>query len=130
MCGATWERPDGVNLAANNMPVTQVSYYDACMYCEWKGGRLETIEEWTSNVNWQGDKPNDLDTGIGKLLPADQADSRLGNVWEWVLEGAVVGGSYLCSAKTCAGTSQDEYVHYPGLDAGASHIGFRCKLLN
>lgn len=121
-----WRTPENPSRTAEpEHPITQVSWYDACAFCEWRGGRLPTIAEWASAVNWN--KPgNTLDTGNGRIMPAKETDSQLGNVWEWTQEGAVVGGSYLCSVKSCAGFTRREFIHYPGKDAGGNNIGFRC----
>jgi len=123
--GATWRKPDGRHYSSATDPVTQVSYYDVQAYCEWAGERLYTIREWTTKADW-GNPGVTMDTGSGGRVSPAQANFR-GNVWEWTKEGAVVGGSFLCSAATCAGFSRDNYIHWPGLDAGCNNIGFRTK---
>lgn len=102
---ANWERIDGVNINPPNWPVTQVSYYDACAYCEWKKGRLPKAAEWnaiaenlTSKGNiWQGNYPlKDLgEDGFKGIAPTGSFLSNQkgfydlsGNVWEWTSSNA------------------------------------------
>lgn len=123
--GAYWREPDGNTTADPQHPVTQVSWYDAKMYCEWAGVELYSIKEWTAQVDWANTGVT-LDTGSnGKVVDAQK--NFLGNVWEWTEEGAVLGGSFLCSLNTCAGFSEEKYIHFPGKDAGCNNIGFRVK---
>lgn len=47
--GASWKNPDATNPKLEDildLPVTQVSYYDALAYAKWKGGRLPTEAEF------------------------------------------------------------------------------------
>jgi Sulfatase-modifying factor enzyme 1 len=116
---ATWYCPDGQSYSDDELPVTQVSWYDAMKYCEWAGAELYSIEEWKKSAIW--DDPNIS----GKVMARTKAWA--GNVWEWTKEGATIGGSYLCSINTCAGYTEGKSVHWPGKDAGSNNIGFRIK---
>lgn len=125
--GANWQKPDGKYVVSDNMPVTQVSWMDACAYCKWAGSRLEGRGEWADAVDWS--KPgNTMDNGRGYPVPSTDAGSRLGNVWEWTADGALMGGSFLCSKTSCAGNTREGFIHVPGdLESGCNNIGFRCK---
>ncbi len=148
---ANWEKPLGKKEEDNNLPVTQVSYYDACAYCKWKNGRLPTAKEWDiiageeiikGNV-WEGPFPV-FDSGqdgyfksiapIGQFSPNENNIHDLfGNVWEWTSTPSstndkammIKGGSFLCDISYCSGYIPSKY-QTTLKDSGLNHLGFRC----
>jgi sulfatase modifying factor 1 len=146
---ANWEKPTGQKVFDDNFPVTQVSYFDACAYCEWKKGRLPSAKEWDAIAGdkilpgniWQGAFPFE-DTGedgfaytsapVGKFEPTELGIHDLfGNVWEWTTsidptgQMIIKGGSFLCDRNYCSGYYPSKYQQTPK-DSGLNHLGFRC----
>jgi sulfatase modifying factor 1 len=106
--GNLWKGNEIDNII-RHQPVTQVSWFDAVAYCEWRGKRLPTESEWekaargingnvypwgaihpkgkaTFNRKWRG---NITMTDVG-IYPAGKSVYGLydmaGNVWEWVAD--------------------------------------------
>lgn len=130
--GADWRKPDGENEALPKMPVTQVSWNDACAYCEWVGKRLPTREEWRKAADWGNThKANIWDNRLTHNLdPAKETPSMIGNAYEWVadrkgIDGYVYGGGHLCSANTCAGF-RPGWGKWISIDSATDGLGFRC----
>jgi len=142
----TWE--SHIEQLDGNLPVTMVSYRDACAYCESKQGRLPTAEEWDAysgpdvikgNI-WHGIFPyrdygndgyrNTL-SPVGQMTPiANGLHDIYGNVWEYVQSepGAVAakGGSYLCDFSMCSDTKSKGHMLVYNEQRLQSNIGFRC----
>lgn len=78
--GATWQFPLGPQepKAADDNPVTQVSWNDAMAYCKWKGKRLPTEEEWEYAA--RGGKNTESKYAWGNSLVV--GGKYQANVWE------------------------------------------------
>lgn len=130
--GAYWRKPDGESEALPEMPVTQVSWNDACSYCAWNGKRLPTREEWRKAADWgEADVANIWDNRLTHDLdPSNETPSMIGNAYEWVanrkgINGLVYGGGHLCSANTCAGF-RPGWGKWISTDSATDGLGFRC----
>ncbi len=131
-----------------SLPVTMVSYQDACAYCQSQDGRLPTPEEWESysgrevvkgNI-WHGifpyrDYGNDGYSNrlspVGEMPPLENGLHDIyGNAWEYVQsESNLVmakGGSYLCDFSMCSDTKSKGQLLIYQQQRVQSNIGFRC----
>ena len=101
-----------------SLPVSNISYYDAVAFAEWRSKRdgvnyrLPTEEEWEyaarngdkDNLypwgnSWQGGRAATTETGVGKEQPVGSyplganrwgVQDLIGNVWEWTSSKASV----------------------------------------
>ncbi|MGF1527181.1 MAG: bifunctional serine/threonine-protein kinase/formylglycine-generating enzyme family protein [Candidatus Competibacterales bacterium] len=149
--GAHWRQPLGPGSRVDPLsPVTHMSFEDARRYCQWRGGRLPTEDEWEymargearrtfpwgdtwqpSRLQWPGAKGVESLAMVGSH-PAGATPSGIhdlaGSVWEWtetLEEGGYVlkGGSWLeyNPANFRAATRRVD-----GPDQVYADNGFRC----
>ena len=123
--GANWLKPDGINLSADYLPVTQVSYNDAIEYCKWAGVSLPTYYQY-----WELVSSDDRLIVSDNMYPISSVESVniIGNVWDITEpensnQVRLAGGSLFCSIDTCHGT-QEERELYVDKETGNIHIGF------
>lgn len=147
-----WETPRRYPEWAAEFPVVWVSAHDAQAYCEWRGGRLPTDEEWERAARgddsryfpWGNKAPSRHETAVFSGEQSEPVGSRAGdispyeiydmggNVSEWTsstesLEGKTYqlarGGNFRETAReTLAYNRRFEPLATPRND----HTGFRC----
>jgi ergothioneine biosynthesis protein EgtB len=66
-----------------DLPVSQVSYFEADAYARWAGKRLPTEFEWEVAAATAGVEGNLLDSGNLMPLAAGEAPSLFGDCWQW-----------------------------------------------
>jgi hypothetical protein len=126
VAGANWRKPDGRNKPeSQDLPVTQISYNDACAYCEWSGSRLPTYDEYWLLID--GDKRKVITDNNGPISSANTVNI-LGNVWDITSTKnngniRLAGGSLFCSPNTCNGTVKEREFYVDEQTANI-HIGF------
>ena len=124
--GANWKKPDGkTEVKSSDLPVTQVSYYDAIAYCKWSKLRLPSYDEYWHLI--KEDKRTVITDNISPITASNMANI-LGNVWEITSTEKngnirLAGGSLFCSPNTCHGTKKEREL-YVDKQTGNVHIGF------
>ncbi len=73
--GGIWERRP-INLFC---PITNIDWWDAAAYCDWKTGRLPTQEEWFAALREKGDKPEFLKPSKWGPVTAIGSDDKTAN---------------------------------------------------
>lgn len=124
--GANWKKPDGINkVTSGKIPVTQVSYNDALVYCKWANKRLPTYDEY-----WEIAKKDNRIIVSDNKLPITEVDkvNLVGNVWDITHcdtseSVRLAGGSLFCSKSNCHGTVK-ERVLFVDKETANIHIGF------
>ena len=106
-----------------NQPVTQVNWYDAVAYCEWKGKRLPTEAEWEKAACWNDEKQEKTTFPWGNSSPTEE-NCNLLESYHW---GCTEIGTYP-KGKSPSGCQQmigdvwewtsSEFVGYPGFKSG------------
>lgn len=89
-----------------NEPVVLVTWHEAVSYCRWAGGRLPTVDEWTSIC------------GVGKL-------KKGGNIWEWTSTDIDMAGQVYKALCGPINTCDCSHRYLPEWKNGVK--GFRCS---
>jgi hypothetical protein len=138
--GGPWQgRP-----LSKDHPVVNIDWWDAAAYCEWKGCRLPTQEEWVAALRQKLSDPATLRPAgwgpVQEVPPTDRTPAGLhgmaGSVAEWTASRAVnpanplgeanwviAGGSFL---KPSTGAGAREWTANQGLRR--PDLGFRVVL--
>jgi formylglycine-generating enzyme required for sulfatase activity len=135
--GSQWQG----RAVTRDCPAVNVDWWDAAAYCEWKGSRLPTHEEWFAALHRQLANPASLRPAgwgpVQEIAPTDRTPAGLhgmaGSVAEWTASRSrnpanplgepawiIAGGSYL---KPAAGANSREWTDQLG--QRRPDLGFR-----
>jgi formylglycine-generating enzyme required for sulfatase activity len=135
--GGQWQG----RVVTKNCPVVNIDWWDAAAYCEWKGCRLPTQEEWFAALRRNLAEPTSLRAAgwgpVQEVPPTDRTPAGLhgmaGSVAEWTNSESlnpanplgeknwvIIGGSYL---KPGSGATSREWTANRGLRR--PDLGFR-----
>jgi formylglycine-generating enzyme required for sulfatase activity len=136
-CEGAGQVEDGVD---PTLPVTFVKACEAQTYCAKRGKRLCSRKEWTSACNGLtvdpyencnvGNSTFKAETASLTCVNTEGAGDLVGNVWEWVCDGAscvVVGGDASSPVGLEVGALwalHDEA--FAATTVEANYVGFRC----
>jgi formylglycine-generating enzyme required for sulfatase activity/tRNA A-37 threonylcarbamoyl transferase component Bud32 len=150
--GLTWRTPEGPGSSYQDRrahPVVHVSWYDAAAYCEARGGRLPSEDEWEFaargagsrtfpwGAEWEETRANwhrSADSGTRPVQSFPQGSTPeglhdlAGSVWEWTAtsageDGYLKGGSW---QETNPANLRAAVRMMDARDSSGADIGFRC----
>jgi ergothioneine biosynthesis protein EgtB len=123
--GLQWTRHDFIGTRRINpdLPVCNVSYYEADAYCKWAGKRLPTEAEWEKAASWNESKKFKTSYPLGNE-PARTTHENLleSQIWSPSVLGSYPEGKSHYGCHQMMGdvwewTSSD-FVGYPGFKSG------------
>jgi hypothetical protein len=138
--GGQWQG----RVVTRDCPAVNLDWWDAAAYCEWKGCRLPTEEEWFAALRRQLADPSSLRPAgwgpVQEIAPTDRTPAGLhgmaGSVAEWTASRSlnpanplgernwvIIGGSYL---KPSSGAASREWTE--NLGQRRPDLGFRVVL--
>jgi ergothioneine biosynthesis protein EgtB len=125
--GGIWKRNDfGGKLEINpNLPVCNVSYYEAYAYSKWAGKRLPTEAEWEKAASWNEQKQIKTTYPWGNQTPSEiHANLLESYLWTLTEIGSYPEGKSHYGVQQMMGDvwewTTSDFVGYPGFKSGFS----------